>query len=189
MKTHALPLVVFALALAACAPAESAPATATVPAVSAAPLGAPAPSGSAPTSAALLPIRIVDDRLELGASPAFESGKSDLLASAENDAWLATVVDYLNRHPDVTKLRVEAHTDGQGASAFDDRISQERADRLVGALVDRGIATARLHPVGWGKTRPIAPNTTAEGRAANRRIELHVEELSGAPLAGRRPPP
>ncbi len=177
--------------IAACAPAESTPSTVAVPAVSAAPLGAPTPSATthAPAGGSILPIRIVDDRLELGMSPSFASGKDELLASPENDSWLATVVDYLSRHPEVTKLRIEGHTDGQGASAFDDQLSQARADRLVGALVDRGVPTGRLHPIGYGKTRPIAPNTTAEGRAANRRIELHVEELSGAPLAGRKPPP
>jgi len=175
--------------LLACAPAESAPLSATLPAVSAAPLGAAAPTASAPPRVSLLPIRIVDDRLELGASPTFATGKDQLLPSPENDAYVATVIDYLTRHPEVTKLRIEVHTDSLGASEYNLRMSQDRADRLTGAIVDRGIATDRLHPVGYGKTHPIAPNATAEGRAANRRVELHVEEMSGAPLGNRAPPP
>jgi outer membrane protein OmpA-like peptidoglycan-associated protein len=176
------------LLVVACTPAESGPSSATLPAVAAAPLGARAPTTSRPPAAALVPIRIVEDRLELGTSPTFETGKDQLLPSPENDSYVATVVDYLTRHPEVTKLRIEVHTDGQGASEFDQRLSQDRADRLTGALVDRGIATDRLRPVGYGKTRPIAPNSTAEGRAANRRVELHVEEVSGAPLGNRAPP-
>ena len=147
-----------------------------------APLGAPPPTPSRRPAAALLPVRIVGDRLELGTSPTFATGKDELLPSPENDSYVATVVDYLTRHPQVTKLRIEVHTDSLGASEFNQRMSQARADRLTGAIVDRGIATDRLHPIGYGKTRPIAPNSTAEGRAANRRVELHVEEASGEPL-------
>jgi outer membrane protein OmpA-like peptidoglycan-associated protein len=185
--SHRLCVLGALLLVAACAPAESAPATATVPSVSGAPLGAPPPTQAAP-SVKLRSIQVVGDRLELGGSPEFEAGKAELIASADNDAWLATIVDYLSRHPEVTKLRIEGHTDGTGASAFDDRISQDRADRLVGLLIDRGIGSGRVHGIGYGKTRPIMPNNTAEGRAANRRIEVHVEELSGAPL-GNRPVP
>lgn len=175
------------LLLVACAPAESA--SATLPGVSAAPLGAAARTTSPPPAAALLPVRIVGDRLELGTSPTFATGKDQLLPSPENDSYVATVVDYLTRHPEVTKLRIEVHTDSLGASEYNLRMSQDRADRLTGAIVERGIATGRLHPVGYGKTQPIAPNSTAEGRASNRRVELHVEEVSGAPLGNRAPPP
>ena len=167
------------LILVACAPAASAPSSATLPAVSAAPLGAAPQNTPRRPAAALLPVRIVGDRLELGTSPTFATGKDQLLPSPENDSYVATVVDYLTRHPEVTKLRIEVHTDSLGASEFNLRMSQDRADRLTGALVDRGIVTDRLSPIGYGKTRPIAPNSTAEGRAANRRVELHVEEVSG----------
>lgn len=72
------------------------------------------------------------------------------------------------------QLRIEGHTDSSGTAAFNERLSAARADAVKGALVERGVSADRLTTVGVGPARPIASNSTARGRSANRRIEISV---------------
>lgn len=178
----------FALALVmACAPREAN----VTPAASPSALSAPAIETSSTTapSGGGLTVRVSGDRVDVGKSPTFVTNSGELTSDPENEQIVGAIFDYLTRRPEVTKLRVEVHSDGTGADAYNMRMSQARADFLVGVLIDRGVAAGRLHPVGYGKTRPIDTNSTAEGRARNRRVELHVEELSGTPIGNRTAPP
>jgi outer membrane protein OmpA-like peptidoglycan-associated protein len=70
------------------------------------------------------------------------------------------------------KLSVEGHTDNVGKAKANRALSEERAKSVVAALVKRGVDAKRLQAVGHGHTKPIADNTTEEGRAKNRRVEL-----------------
>jgi len=70
---------------------------------------------------------------------------------------------------------VEGHTDSKGTDAYNLKLSQRRADAVEGYLVDHGISASRLRTEGFGESRPVATNDTADGRAQNRRVELHVE--------------
>jgi outer membrane protein OmpA-like peptidoglycan-associated protein len=72
------------------------------------------------------------------------------------------------------RLRVEGHTDGRGSADGNMRLSRARAEAVCDALAALGVPRARLLAEGLGETRPIAPDTTAEGRAQNRRIEIRV---------------
>jgi OOP family OmpA-OmpF porin len=69
---------------------------------------------------------------------------------------------------------VDGHTDSIGSPTFNRALSERRAAFIVEALVQQGIAADRLIAVGYGETRPVASNRTAEGRARNRRIEWVV---------------
>lgn len=75
-----------------------------------------------------------------------------------------------------TNLRIEiaGHTDNVGADDYNLKLSQERAQAVVNYLVQKGVSKDRLVAKGYGKTKPIAPNTTEQGRAQNRRVELRV---------------
>ena len=73
-------------------------------------------------------------------------------------------------------LRVEGHTDSTGTAAFNMTLSQKRADSVLAFLGESGIDADRMKAVGYGVERPIADNTTAEGRARNRRVELVIGE-------------
>jgi len=76
------------------------------------------------------------------------------------------------------RFRVEGHTDSDGGEAHNRVLSQHRAESVVNDLVKRyHIAHSRLVPVGYGYSKPVAPNTTAAGKALNRRVELFL--LSG----------
>jgi len=70
------------------------------------------------------------------------------------------------------RVEVAGHTDNVGAPEANQRLSQERAQAVMAALVGRGIKTDRLTAKGYGQTTPVADNRTEEGRAKNRRVEL-----------------
>ena len=72
------------------------------------------------------------------------------------------------------KIDIEGHTDAEGTPERNQRLSDRRARSVSDYLTQGGIEAARLTPVGFGDTKPIAPNDTAEGRAQNRRIEFQV---------------
>ncbi|MBW2174099.1 MAG: OmpA family protein, partial [Deltaproteobacteria bacterium] len=64
------------------------------------------------------------------------------------------------------------HTDNVGTQENNQALSQRRADAVMGYLVGKGIAEDRLSAMGYGFSKPIASNDTAEGRAKNRRVQL-----------------
>jgi len=71
---------------------------------------------------------------------------------------------------------IEGHTDSVGTEAYNQKLSERRADSVKKYLVGKGIASSRLETVGYGELHPIASNDTAEGRAMNRRVEFKVSE-------------
>jgi outer membrane protein OmpA-like peptidoglycan-associated protein len=90
----------------------------------------------------------------------------------ESEAVLKQIADILQKNPD-WKLKVSGHTDNIGDAAFNLGLSQRRADAVKDALVTRyKIAAGRLATSGYGASMPIESNSTFEGRARNRRVEL-----------------
>jgi outer membrane protein OmpA-like peptidoglycan-associated protein len=87
---------------------------------------------------------------------------------------LNDVADALTKQDPDSKIVVEGHTDSQGGASFNQDLSQRRAQSVRDYLVSRGMATDRITAEGFGLTRPIADNTSAEGRANNRRVEIVV---------------
>ena len=73
------------------------------------------------------------------------------------------------------QIEVEGHADAEGTPERNQALSERRADAVVGYLVDRGIAAERVSAVGYGATRPVAPNDTPANRAQNRRIEFTIK--------------
>lgn len=89
---------------------------------------------------------------------------------------LNQVAQVLENNPHLTSIRVEGHTDSRGAHEFNMQLSQDRAESVRAYLIDRGIESQRLKAVGYGPDRPVDDNATERGRAANRRVEFHIEE-------------
>lgn len=79
---------------------------------------------------------------------------------------------------DKTVVEVAGHTDSTGSDSYNLELSQRRAASVSSYLNSRGIVSDRLLSVGYGKTRPIATNDTAEGRQLNRRVEITVLPLT-----------
>ena len=88
---------------------------------------------------------------------------------------LDEAVEILQQHPNVN-VDVNGYCDAIGGVAYNLRLSQRRADAVVGYLENKGVASGRLTPHGFGKTNFVATNATAEGRAQNRRVELAPQQ-------------
>ncbi|MDD4356636.1 MAG: OmpA family protein [Smithellaceae bacterium] len=89
----------------------------------------------------------------------------------ESTKQLQHVVTLLKDNPGL-KLEVQGHTDDQGSDDYNLKLSQRRAETVVAYLGLFNIDTGRLVPKGYGESKPVMPNTTEEGRAKNRRVEL-----------------
>lgn len=87
---------------------------------------------------------------------------------------LDDVAELLRENPQIQLVEVEGHTDWVGSAEYNMRLSQRRAKSVVNYLVKHGTAAGRLSPRGYGESRPVADNNTAEGRAKNRRTEFTV---------------
>jgi len=84
---------------------------------------------------------------------------------------IAKVAAFMKEFPQVTTV-IEGHTDSQGAEAYNQDLSQRRAQAVADILVSKhGIGASRLSAKGYGESRPVASNDTREGRAQNRRIQ------------------
>ena len=91
---------------------------------------------------------------------------------------LKQVAAVLRANPEITKVRVEGHTDSQSSDAFNLNLSQRRANNVRKRLVEKeGIAPERLESVGYGESRPVDTNKTAAGRENNRRVEFIILEM------------
>jgi outer membrane protein OmpA-like peptidoglycan-associated protein len=75
---------------------------------------------------------------------------------------------------------VEGHTDSQGGDTYNQDLSQRRALTVRDYLVTRGVASDRVTSQGFGSSRSVADNKSAEGRANNRRVEIVVEPKAPA---------
>ncbi len=92
---------------------------------------------------------------------------------AESQPMLDEIARILKRNPRMM-AGVHGHTDNVGGEDFNQRLSDQRAESVVQALVDRGIDRSRLRPRGYGMTQPVAPNDTEENRQRNRRTEFVI---------------
>jgi outer membrane protein OmpA-like peptidoglycan-associated protein len=101
----------------------------------------------------------------------FETGKADL--QPESYAVLDDLVEYLKRKDD-EKIEVAGHTDNVGKAESNLLLSQNRANTVKAYLIMKGISPDRIIATGYGDTMPIADNSTAEGRAINRRTEVRI---------------
>jgi outer membrane protein OmpA-like peptidoglycan-associated protein len=111
--------------------------------------------------------------ITLNGSVLFASAKSELLPAAQ--LKLNEVANALIKEDPLSKIVVEGHTDSQGAATYNQDLSQRRAQSVRDYLVSRGIAADRVTSQGFGPSRSIAENNSAEGRANNRRVEIVVQ--------------
>lgn len=107
----------------------------------------------------------------------FETDAAELKPGAS--MAMNRLADFLRDHPD-RRLLIEGHTDGRGSEEYNERLSLQRAYAVTESLVERGIATNRLQPVGLGESYPVASNETTAGRQQNRRVEIVVSERDGS---------
>jgi outer membrane protein OmpA-like peptidoglycan-associated protein len=73
------------------------------------------------------------------------------------------------------KIEISGHTDNTGSATINETLSQSRAEAVVTYLSSKGIQSARLTAKGYGSSKPVATNTTDEGRQQNRRTEFEIK--------------
>lgn len=93
----------------------------------------------------------------------------------ESYADIKNLADFMNQYPQTTTT-VEGHTDSVGTDAYNQKLSERRANAVRNVLVNEyGVQGNRVDSVGYGESRPVADNATESGRAINRRVEAEVE--------------
>ncbi|MCF6452575.1 OmpA family protein [Vibrio sp. MMG022] len=123
-----------------------------------------------PIKQLILPPVIVTEELSLGAEALFASNSTSL----ESNAELEKLLEALNRY-EQGQVKIIGHSDSTGASAYNQNLSEQRAQEVANYLVFNGVERERITVIGAGETLPIADNNTEEGRAQNRRVEIRFE--------------
>lgn len=111
----------------------------------------------------------------------FAFNKAELTAQA--GPRLDKLASFLKQFPQ-RKLLVEGYTDGVGSEAYNNELSQRRAESIRDALAQRGVDDTRIVTKGYGKAYPVGDNANPEGRAMNRRVEVIIADERGL-LKGR----
>ena len=91
----------------------------------------------------------------------------------DSQTGIQMITDFLKRNPDL-KVELAGHTDDVGSASYNLKLSTERAQSVMQALVANGITESRLTAKGYGATKPILPNNSDEHRAVNRRTEMII---------------
>ncbi|WP_122051013.1 OmpA family lipoprotein [Salmonella enterica] len=104
----------------------------------------------------------------------FDSSSATLKPAGANT--LTGVAMVLKEYPK-TAVNVVGYTDSTGSHDLNMRLSQQRADSVASSLIPQGVAPSRIRTSGMGPANPIASNSTAEGKAQNRRVEITLSPL------------
>jgi len=113
--------------------------------------------------------------ITLSGSVLFASNKSELLPAAKDrlNSVATALLESKDRH-----ITIEGHTDSQGPTGYNLKLSQLRADGVRSYLISRGYPANLIVALGIGESRPIANNSTVAGRANNRRVEIVVNRVA-----------
>jgi outer membrane protein OmpA-like peptidoglycan-associated protein len=111
--------------------------------------------------------------ISLSGGVLFTSGKSELLPGAQNS--LGQIAEALTQQSN-SRVVVEGHTDSRGGDESNLALSRSRAASVGSFLISRGLPADRVTTNGLGSSRPVADNSTPEGRANNRRVEIIIQK-------------
>ncbi len=124
------------------------------------------------TCVAVAVVGIVGQRIELRETVFFNTGSADI--DARSHGLLNQVADLMQANPSIRLIRIEGHTDTSGSRNLNLRLSKERAAAVRLYLIDRGVDAQRMVAEGYGPDKPVQDNDSDAGRAANRRVEIHI---------------
>ncbi|WP_052501566.1 OmpA family protein [Thiomicrospira microaerophila] len=148
--------------------ATPAPVAAPIPVVAPAPVAAPAPMPVVDPAPAPVAEKLSVERP--AAFIGFFATKSDVLSNLDL-IKLDAYIEYMSAYP-TRQLVVIGHTDNRGTADYNQGLSEKRALAVKNYMTGKGISAERITTKGKGFTQPIADNSTAQGRADNRRVEL-----------------
>ncbi len=110
-------------------------------------------------------------RLNMPGNVTFETGRAEIQGSFYN--VLASVTQVFKEFSK-TQVKISGHTDSVGSDAFNQRLSEQRALSVADYMTSNGIPSARITAFGFGERSPIADNSSPQGRAMNRRVEIEI---------------
>jgi outer membrane protein OmpA-like peptidoglycan-associated protein len=131
-------------------------------------------------------VQITRERIEILDRVYFDLGKATI-REVSHDV-LGQVASTLKANPQITKLRVEGHTDKFAGPRINVPLSRARAQAVRDYLIGRGIAAERLMAEGYGSTRPLVPHEEAGSPEKNRRVEFVIVEVNGEVVEKEAPP-
>jgi outer membrane protein OmpA-like peptidoglycan-associated protein len=127
-------------------------------------------------------VEVKEDRIEVNETIYFDFNKATI--RDESFGLLDEIANVMNEHVELTKIRIEGHTDSVGGAAYNKDLSKRRAKAVLAYLVKKGVDTKRLSSQGFGLDNPVADNSTDEGRSKNRRVVFAIVERRGTETAG-----
>lgn len=136
---------------------------------------APAPPPEEPKAGEQI---VLPDQIE------FETNQAKIKQTPKTLETLNALADLMKKHPHITKLRIEGHTDNVGTDKLNDKLSKQRADAVAKWLTQHEVETQRMVTFGFGAKKPLKPNDSSENRAQNRRTEYYVDEVDGKKIEG-----
>lgn len=121
-----------------------------------------------------LNLKVIDNRILTDEPIRFGTGTADILPAS--DHFIDQIVQVLNDSPGM-RIRIEGHMDSEGDDNDNETLSLRRARAIESRLIEQDIRSPRLETQGLGETQPIDTNRTPQGRAKNRRIEIHILQM------------
>lgn len=119
-----------------------------------------------------------DKELALKKQVRFEENKATIQDSSRG--LIAEIAEVLLKNPNIRKVEIQGHTDSKGSTQRNTQLSQDRAEAVRQALIERGVESSRLEAKGYGPSRPLVPNITSRNRARNRRVQIMILEKTKA---------
>ncbi|MBS7690144.1 OmpA family protein [Pseudomonas lalucatii] len=136
----------------------------------------PAPAPVAAVQPVAEPVQVEEEPMEMvrvELDVKFDFDKANVKQESYGD--IKNLADFMNQYPQTTTT-VEGHTDAKGSDAYNQKLSERRANAVREVLVNQyGVQGERVNAVGYGESRPVADNASDAGRAINRRVEAEVE--------------
>jgi OOP family OmpA-OmpF porin len=159
------------------------PTPSATPAPTPDPTPAPTPASTGPK--ATRNVTLEGQQVRIPGQIEFDSGKDSIRETPEGTQVMTDLKEFLDQNPNVTKLQIEGHTDNvPPKTGTNQALSEGRAKNVMNWLIAKGIKRERLVAVGYGDSKPKAPNTTDANKQLNRRTEFHIVELDGKPTGG-----
>jgi len=119
-------------------------------------------------------VEVTADKIVITEKIQFDFNKSTI--KPESHSLLDEIVAVIKANPQLKKISIEGHTDSDGADEYNMKLSDGRAKAVMAYLTEHGVQAARLTAKGFGETKPLAPNDSAEGKEKNRRVEFLITE-------------
>ncbi|PIR25266.1 MAG: hypothetical protein COV43_06130 [Deltaproteobacteria bacterium CG11_big_fil_rev_8_21_14_0_20_42_23] len=98
----------------------------------------------------------------------------------DSKSILDDILEQIKGRHEIERVRIEGHTDSTGAEAYNQQLSEQRANAVRTYFLEHGYSADKMTAVGMGENNPVADNATKDGRAQNRRVEFHLQIAPGA---------